>query len=121
MIFKARESAKGGSGRQSEEAQNAESLKDRAGSGAGWNAENDAATPDPTGASPNQMTQGMYSRSLKTIQEEANECTENRDPSPHDSDSHTTRRAKHERMKQAELKSKHVADKPLQRASLRNI
>ena len=69
------------------------------------------------------MVPGMYTRSLKTIQEEANECTENRDPSPHDSDSHTARRAQLASMKKkkADGNSKFIPEKPLQRASLRNI
>lgn len=88
-----------------------------------WNAAHEALIADAAGAGPGMMVPGMYTRSLKTIQEEANECTENRDPSPHDSDSHTARRAQLASMKKkkADGNSNFIPEKPLQRASLRNI
>lgn len=119
MIFKARESAKGGS-RKSEEFKKADLAKEALGSSLDWNGGNEALTADVAGAGPGMP--GIYTRSLKTIQEEANECTENRDPSPHDSDSHTARKVQiASRKKESDHRTNFVAGKPLQRASLRNI
>lgn len=124
MIFKARESAKGGSGRKSEESKKGDPSREVLGSSLDWNAGNEALVADAAGAGPGMMVPGIYTRSLKTIQEEANECTENRDPSPHDSDSHTVAkkfRIDMMKKKDSEGRSNYVTGKPLQRASLRNI
>lgn len=120
MIFKARESAKGGSSRKSEESKKGDLSKEALGSSLDWNAGNEALLADAAGGGPGMP--GIYTRSLKTIQEEANECTENRDPSPHDSDSHTARKVQIDsKKKESDRRSNVVAGKPLQRTSLRNI
>ena len=93
MIFKARESAKTGS-RKSVESKR--SSKEGRGSGRNSALAYEGLPSIQEGSSPSQegrRAPGMLTRSLKTIEEEAPECTENRDPSTRNSGQTATARA----------------------------